>query len=194
MPTPSRTNPAFTDGMLKNKQTYEIIAPETIGYFRGEGDVGVVMGKHSGRHALKSKLKQLGFPLEETSSTRCLTVQARRGAEDGRRGDDEIIALVTSGAGQGDDTAITWKLDEVQVVCGTMGLPTATVKMTGPDAVTRINSAGRHRTRRRRVQGDRRFVPRQGGPGRVQQNAVVRIEFWRNLVSIRARVIRQCRL
>ena len=35
------------DGMLKNKKTYEIIAPETIGYFRGENDVGVVMGKHS---------------------------------------------------------------------------------------------------------------------------------------------------
>ena len=33
------------DGMLKNKLTYEIIAPETIGYFRGEGDVGVVMGR-----------------------------------------------------------------------------------------------------------------------------------------------------
>ena len=130
------------DGMLKNKLTYEIIAPETIGYFRGEGDVGVVMGKHSGRHALKSKLKQLGFPLEgdelnEMFDRFKLVAEQKTGGV----GDDEIIALVTSGAGQGDDTAITWKLDEVQVVCGTMGLPTATVKMTGPDAVTRINSA-----------------------------------------------------
>ena len=130
------------DGMLKNKLTYEIIAPETIGYFRGEGDVGVVMGKHSGRHALKSKLKQLGFPLEgdelnEMFDRFKLVAEQKTGGV----GDDEIIALVTSGAGQGDDTAVTWKLDEVQVVCGTMGLPTATVKMTGPDAVTRINSA-----------------------------------------------------
>ena len=130
------------DGMLKNKQTYEIIAPETIGYFRGEGDVGVVMGKHSGRHALKSKLMQLGFPLEgdelnEMFDRFKLVAEQKTGGV----GDDEIIALVTSGAGQGDDTAVTWKLDEVQVVCGTMGLPTATVKMTGPDAVTRINSA-----------------------------------------------------
>ena len=130
------------DGMLKNKLTYEIIAPETIGYFRGEGDVGVVMGKHSGRHALKSKLKQLGFPLEgdelnEMFDRFKLVAEQKTGGV----GDDEIIALVTSGADQGDDTAVTWKLDEVQVVCGTMGLPTATVKMTGPDAVTRINSA-----------------------------------------------------
>ena len=158
------------DGMLKNKLTYEIIAPETIGYFRGEGDVGVVMGKHSGRHALKSKLKQLGFPLEgdelnEMFDRFKLVAEQKTGGV----GDDEIIALVTSGAGQGDDTAVTWKLDEVQVVCGTMGLPTATVKMTGPDAGDEDQLRRRHRTRRRRVQGDRRPVPRQGGPGRVHR-------------------------
>lgn len=131
------------DGMLKNKQTYEIIAPETIGYFRGEGDVGVVMGKHSGRHALKSKLKQLGFPLEgdelnEMFDRFKLVAEQKTGGVD----DEEIIALVTcGGSGNTEDTSVSWKLEDVQVVCGTMGLPTATVKMTGPDAVTRINSA-----------------------------------------------------
>ena len=55
------------DGMLKNKLTYEIIAPETIGEsVQGdEDDCGVVMGKHSGRHALKSKLGQLGVTLAD---------------------------------------------------------------------------------------------------------------------------------
>jgi len=131
------------DGMLKNKQTYEIIAPETIGYFRGEGDVGVVMGKHSGRHALKSKLKQLGFPLEgdelnEMFDRFKLVAEQKTGGVD----DEEIIALVTcGGSGNAEDTSVSWKLEDVQVVCGTMGLPTATVKMTGADAVTRINSA-----------------------------------------------------
>ena len=131
------------DGMLKNKQTYEIIAPETIGYFRGEGDVGVVMGKHSGRHALKSKLKQLGFPLEgdelnEMFDRFKLVAEQKTGGVD----DEEIIALVTcGGSGNTEDTSVSWKLEDGQVVCGTMGLPTATVKMTGPDAVTRINSA-----------------------------------------------------
>ena len=52
------------DGMLKNKLTYEIIAPETIGIKRAESDVGVVMGKHSGRHALKTKLAALGYSME----------------------------------------------------------------------------------------------------------------------------------
>eukprot|EP00227_Mantoniella_beaufortii_P012297 CAMPEP_0197594832 /NCGR_PEP_ID=MMETSP1326-20131121/21516_1 /TAXON_ID=1155430 /ORGANISM="Genus nov. species nov., Strain RCC2288" /LENGTH=653 /DNA_ID=CAMNT_0043161085 /DNA_START=60 /DNA_END=2021 /DNA_ORIENTATION=- len=129
------------DGMLKNKLTYEIIAPETIGYFRGDGDVGVVMGKHSGRHALKSKLKQLGYPLEgealdEVFNRFKLVAEQKTGG----MVDDEIIALVNSEAAGGDSSEVSWKLEEVQVVCGTMGLPTATVKMTGPDAITRVNA------------------------------------------------------
>ena len=59
------------DGMLKNKLTYEIIAPEQIGYFRGEDDCGVVMGKHSGRHALSSKLNQLGDSVGGRAARRC---------------------------------------------------------------------------------------------------------------------------
>ena len=132
------------DGMLKNKKTYEIIAPETIGYFRGEDSVGVVMGKHSGRHALSSKLKQLGYPLEgdaldEMFNRFKLVAEQKTGGVD----DDEIIALVTCEGSQfaGDvDKSASWKLEDVQVVCGTMGLPTATVKMCGPDGMSRVRS------------------------------------------------------
>ena len=88
------------DGMLKNKKTYEIIAPETIGYFRGEDSVGVVMGKHSGRHALSSKLIQLGFPMEGDALNDMFTrfklvAEQKTGGVD----DDEIVALATSVAG-----------------------------------------------------------------------------------------------
>ncbi|MDD5746925.1 MAG: 2-isopropylmalate synthase, partial [Candidatus Omnitrophica bacterium] len=47
------------DGVLKKRQTYEIIRPEDVG-FSGEG---LVLGKHSGRHALSERLGQLGFQL-----------------------------------------------------------------------------------------------------------------------------------
>jgi len=47
------------DGVLKKRQTYEIIRPEDVGFF-GEG---LVMGKHSGRHALDARLKALGYKL-----------------------------------------------------------------------------------------------------------------------------------
>lgn len=49
------------DGMLKDRRTYEIMTPESIGRTKGE----LVLGKHSGRHALDSKLKELGYKLED---------------------------------------------------------------------------------------------------------------------------------
>ena len=49
------------DGMLKNAQTYEIMTPESVGLQRST----LVMGKHSGKHAFKQKLEELGFTLDE---------------------------------------------------------------------------------------------------------------------------------
>jgi len=48
------------DGMLKNAQTYEIMTPETVGLNRSS----LVMGKHSGRHAFRQKLEELGYSLD----------------------------------------------------------------------------------------------------------------------------------
>ena len=47
------------DGMLKNSNTYEIITPESVGLSSSE----LVLGKHSGRHAFKVKLKELDIHL-----------------------------------------------------------------------------------------------------------------------------------
>ncbi len=49
------------DGMLKNANTYEIITPESIGLSSSE----LVLGKHSGRHAFKVKLNELGYDFDE---------------------------------------------------------------------------------------------------------------------------------
>jgi len=51
------------DGMLKNAGTYEIMTPESVGVAK----TSLVMGKHSGRHAFKEKLKELGYELGETA-------------------------------------------------------------------------------------------------------------------------------
>ena len=48
------------DGMLKNKQTYEIMSPEYIGLVRGE-EYGITLGKLSGKAAVMSRLKTLGY-------------------------------------------------------------------------------------------------------------------------------------
>ena len=54
------------DGMLKNAATYEIMQPETV----GAGGTQLVLGKHSGRHAFAARLAELGYALDERSSTR----------------------------------------------------------------------------------------------------------------------------
>jgi len=54
------------DGMLKNANTYEIMRPETVGISRTE----LVLGKHSGRHALRQKINDLGYHLNEDQLNR----------------------------------------------------------------------------------------------------------------------------
>ncbi|MEC9021980.1 MAG: 2-isopropylmalate synthase, partial [Pseudomonadota bacterium] len=51
------------DGMLKNAQTYEIMTPESVGLTQSK----LVMGKHSGRHAFRVKLEELGYELGENA-------------------------------------------------------------------------------------------------------------------------------
>ena len=51
----------FPDGMLKNAETFEIMRPEDVGL----SETNLVMGKHSGRAALRSKLQDLGYKLSD---------------------------------------------------------------------------------------------------------------------------------
>lgn len=125
------------DGMLKSKDTYEIMSPETIGLTRAD-DAGIVLGKHSGRHALTTRLSQLGINLEEEQLNdvfkRFKTLADRK--KDGVA-DEDLMALVSDEMASGTPV---WDLLDLQVVCGTMGMPTATVKMRGPDGIARVAS------------------------------------------------------
>jgi 2-isopropylmalate synthase len=129
------------DGMLKNKSTYEIIAPETIGVFREEDDCGVVMGKHSGRHALKSKLKQLGVAAMADDQLNTFFDRFKLVAETKTGGvsDNELLALLRDEI-EVEEGKEFYTLVDVQVVCGTMGLPTATVKIIDSEQNVRIHA------------------------------------------------------
>ena len=123
------------DGMLKSRDTYEIMTPESIGLVRAQG-VGLVLGKHSGRHALATRLKELGFA--DLPSERVNDIFRRfKDLADKKKNiaDDDLLALVQDEVHQ--PTAI-WQLQDLQVVCGSMGLPTATVKLLGPDGIHRV--------------------------------------------------------
>ncbi len=110
------------DGMLKNTQTYEIMTPESVGVTK----TSLVMGKHSGRHAFKEKLKELGYSLGDNQLE---DVFARFKALADRKKhvyDEDIEALV--------DNEITEQSDRIKVlsltvIAGTMGPQAATLTL-----------------------------------------------------------------
>jgi len=126
------------DGMLKNKSTYEIIEPETLGIFRTDS-AGIVMGKHSGRHALRTRLTLLGAEIDgdelnEVFNRFKLVAETKNGGVS----DEELMALLSDELYQPTEL---WKLVDLQVVAGTRGMPTATVKLMGPDSMPKVHCA-----------------------------------------------------
>ncbi|CAI9762832.1 unnamed protein product [Fraxinus pennsylvanica] len=113
------------DGMLKHKNTYEIISPEDIGLLRSN-ESGIVLGKLSGRHALKAKMLELGYDIDGNKLDDLFTRFKAVAGNKKNITDDDLIALVSDEVFQPQEV---WKLGDVQVTCGTLGLSTATVKL-----------------------------------------------------------------
>lgn len=110
------------DGVLKERTTYEIMNPCTIGLAKSS----LVMGKHSGRHAFKQKLKELGYKLGEADIDRVF--ERFKDLADKKKTvfDDDIEALVTDEIFRGKDK---YRLVYLGVVTGTEAVPTATVQI-----------------------------------------------------------------
>ncbi|GAX15489.1 2-isopropylmalate synthase [Fistulifera solaris] len=126
------------DGMIKNKSTYEIMTPESIGLMRGDSQsgAGIVLGKHSGRNAVGTRLRELGYDLDADKLNAIFT-RFKQVAERKKGGleDDDLEALVSDQMGRSD---ILWEVTGLQVSTGISGIPTATVKMRGPDGMERF--------------------------------------------------------
>lgn len=110
------------DGMLKHNQTYEIMRPESVGAVTSK----LVLGKHSGRHALKARLQSLGYALSEQELNQVF--ERFKALADRKKviTDPDLEALVSDEIFQPREF---FTLDGLQVTCGTMGMPTATVRM-----------------------------------------------------------------
>ncbi|MEO0460220.1 MAG: 2-isopropylmalate synthase [Myxococcota bacterium] len=122
------------DGMLKHQETYEIMKPETV----GAGSSRLVMGKHSGRHAVKTRLAELGYSIDGEELARAF--ERFKSLADKKKliTDADLEAIVTDEMLQPEEI---YTLVGLQVACGTMGLPTATVKLRGPDEKTSVHAA-----------------------------------------------------
>ncbi len=116
------------DGVLKNKETYEIIRPEDIGI---DSSDTLVLGKHSGRAAFKDKLKKLGFD-DVSDDELNATFERFKELADKKKSiyDDDIRALITS-----EMTHIekVYELVAMQLMDSTGGVPSAAVTIRHKD-------------------------------------------------------------
>jgi 2-isopropylmalate synthase len=110
------------DGVLKEKLTYEIMRPEDIGRASNK----LVLGKHSGRHALAVRLKDLGFELAGTDLDRAFAAFKALADRKKEVYDEDLMAIVTDEATQGE---ATYQLEYLHVISGTSVVPSATVKL-----------------------------------------------------------------
>jgi 2-isopropylmalate synthase len=110
------------DGVLKNRMTYEIMKPETVGLVSNR----LVLGKHSGRHAFKQKLAELGYDLTEEELDRLF--EKFKDLSDKRKEilEEDIEVLIAEEILRVPDV---YRLEYLNVVSGTVAVPTATVKL-----------------------------------------------------------------
>ncbi len=114
------------DGLLKEKTTYEIIRPEDIGLKSAQ----LVLGKHSGRHAFKTRLKDLGFDLGPEEIENAFDRFKRLADQKKDIYDEDIEALVSDVTYR---PAEYYSLIDLSITSGVSQQPTATVKMKAGD-------------------------------------------------------------
>jgi 2-isopropylmalate synthase len=121
------------DGILKKRETYEIMDPQEVGW----GATELPLTKHSGRAAVSSRLKHLGFKMTETDVQAIFARFKEIGDKKKFVYDDDLTALVE---GHITEVPETWSLQYLSVSTGNQTVPTATVRlarsgMSDPEAL-----------------------------------------------------------
>jgi 2-isopropylmalate synthase len=123
------------DGVLKNTLTYEIITPEMVGIQSND----LVLGKHSGRHAFKDKIENMGFTLSTEKLQEAFTAFKQLTDRKKEVTDEDLFTILTD-----IQTAVAdikkYELVAFQVHYGSANLPTATVALNTPEGV-RVETA-----------------------------------------------------
>jgi len=111
------------DGMLKNRETYEIMRPEDV----GQGGTSLIMGKHSGRAAFRDKLKTLGYELGQNALNDAFVKFKELADKKKIVYDDDIVALVDDALAH---TADRIQVSRLRVIAGTDGPQEAELTVT----------------------------------------------------------------
>ena len=108
-------------GMLMDKSTYEIMTPESVGLSAS----ALVLGKHSGRHAFKKRLEELGHELSEELLQRAFDKFKALADLKKEVFDEDLDAIIAEEAREEEK----YKLDHITVTCGSFAVATATVQL-----------------------------------------------------------------
>jgi len=124
------------DGMLKNRQTYEIMTPESV----GRSGTDIVLGKHSGRNALSAKVKELGFVLTDEQLGQVFEAVKRLADKKQEIFDQDVESLILEQVFRIPDK---YALKTLSVLAGNTGMPpTAAVIMDIDGEEKRLSGFG----------------------------------------------------
>ena len=123
------------DGMLKNQKTYEIMTPESV----GRNQSRLVLGKHSGRHALRVRLEELGYSLDKEDLGSAFTRFKEIADRKKHVTDSDLRAIAQKR--QDDAPPEGFEIVDLQVHCSRPGTPTATVRLRTPKGEERVAPA-----------------------------------------------------
>jgi len=124
------------DGVLKMRETYEIMDAKDIGLPSGGGEI--VLGKVSGRHGFKARLEELGYELTEEELSRAFMAFKELADKKAEIDDRDLEAIVADKLRTMEEV---YRLDFVQVACGDHAQPTATVRLIAPDGSIKADAA-----------------------------------------------------
>lgn len=123
------------DGMIKNAQTYEIMTPESVGVSK----TSLVMGKHSGRNAFRTRLGEMGYDLSDNQLEDAFVRFKELADRKKHVYDEDIEALVDQNIAMAHDRI---KLVSLSIVAGTRGPQRATMKLQIDDKVVTEEQEG----------------------------------------------------
>jgi 2-isopropylmalate synthase len=122
-------------GMLSNRETYEIMTPESVGRRASE----IVLGRHSGLHGFKKRIEELGVVLTDEEVTKAFGVFLKLADRKKEVFDEDIIQI--AGAVLGKESNF-FSLDYFNIMTGNTTIPTATVRLKVKDKILEEAATG----------------------------------------------------
>jgi len=113
-------------GMLKHASTYEIMRPEDVGLSRSN----LVLGKHSGRHAFRERVTELGFDLDDEQLNQAFKEFKKLADRKKEMFDADIEAIIMSTEG---GKSGPWGMDELHITAGSGAIAAAAVRLSHAD-------------------------------------------------------------